>query len=88
MVRSTHHKLPGGTVHSMPADLQKAIIANKSVLALWQDITPLARNEWICWIISGKLTETRNIRIKKAISKMKSGMRRPCCWAGCPHRSK
>ena len=86
MVRSTHHKLPGGTVHSMPADLQKAIIANKSVLALWQDITPLARNEWICWIISGKLTETRNIRIKKAISKMKSGMRRPCCWAGCVHR--
>ena len=80
--------ISNGTVHKVPADLRKALTADLAVRAKWEDITPLARNEWICWIISGKLTETRNIRIKKAISKMKSGMRRPCCWAGCPHRSK
>lgn len=78
--------ISGGVVHTLPEDVKKAIIANPKVLALWEDITPLARNEWICWIISGKKEETRNIRIDKAISKMKGGMRRPCCWAGCSHR--
>lgn len=80
------YKLAGGTVHALPADVRGAIAANKKVLALWQDITPLARNEWICWIISGKKQETRDIRIKKAISKLQGGMRRPCCWIGCIHR--
>lgn len=72
--------------HQLPTDLRQAIASNKAVQALWDDITPLARNEWICWVISGKKAETRNIRIAKAISKLKGGMRRPCCWAGCPHR--
>ena len=78
--------LAGGTAHTMPPDLQKAIISTPKVRALWEDITPLARNEWICWVTSGKKAETRGIRIQKAISKMKSGMRRPCCWVGCIHR--
>lgn len=72
--------------HALPADLKKAIAAAPKVQRLWDDITPLARNEWICWVTSGKKAETRQIRIEKAISKMKSGMRRPCCWAGCMHR--
>ena len=78
--------ISGGTVHKLPADLEKAIVAVPAVRALWEDITPLARNEWICWVISGKKAETRDIRIKKGISKLTGGMRRPCCWAGCPHR--
>ncbi|HVV14920.1 MAG TPA: YdeI/OmpD-associated family protein [Candidatus Paceibacterota bacterium] len=82
----TTQKIAGGVVHTMPDDLRKAIASVPAALAVWEDVTPLARNEWICWVISGKKTETRSIRIKKAISKMKSGMRRPCCWAGCPHR--
>lgn len=73
-------------MHQLPADFKKAIAAVPAVQKLWEDITPLAKNEWICWVISGKREETRIIRIKKAISKMKGGMRRPCCWAGCPHR--
>lgn len=78
--------LLGGTVHKLPGDFEKELVKVPLVSALWQDITPLARNEWICWITSGKKVETRNIRIEKSISKMKSGMRRPCCWAGCTHR--
>ncbi len=78
--------LAGGVVHAMPEDLRNAIIATPSVRAMWDDITPLARNEWICWVISGKKAETRGIRIAKALSKLKGGMRRPCCWAGCGHR--
>lgn len=78
--------LPHGTAHRLPDDLRKAILSSPAVTKLWADITPLARNEWICWVISGKKEETRNIRITKALSKMKSGMRRPCCWSGCIHR--
>ena len=80
-------KVSAGAGHPLPADLRKALISTPKVLALWEDITPLARNEWICWVTSGKKAETRNIRIEKALSKMKGGMRRPCCWAGCTHRS-
>ena len=73
-------------LHKIPADLKQAITANPKVRAVWEDITLLARSEWICWVTSGKKVETRKIRIEKALSKMKGGMRRPCCWAGCPHR--
>lgn len=79
--------LTGGTVHTLPADLRKAITATPKAKAVWEDITPLARNEWICWVISGKKAETRGIRIEKALSKLKGGMRRPCCWIGCIHRT-
>lgn len=76
----------GGTVHKLPADFKVEITSSSKALKVWQNITPLARNEWICWVTSGKLAETRIIRIKKAISKLNGGMRRPCCWAGCSHR--
>lgn len=73
-------------MHTLPADLKKALNASPKARSTWDDTTPLARNEWICWVISGKKEETRGIRITKAISKLRGGMRRPCCWAGCPHR--
>ncbi len=78
--------IAGGTVHRLPADLKKAIVADRKVSAIWEDITPLARNEWICWVEDAKQAETRKIRIVKALSKMHGGMRRPCCWIGCIHR--
>ncbi len=81
-----NQKISSGTVHKVPADLQKALTSNSAALAAWKDITPLARNEWICWVTSGKKAETRGIRIEKAISKLRGGMRRPCCWEGCAHR--
>lgn len=81
--------LPAGTVHNkVPKDLAEALIAHKTALALWNDITPLARNEWICWVEEAKKEETRVRRVQVGISKLNSGMRRPCCWAGCWHREK
>jgi uncharacterized protein YdeI (YjbR/CyaY-like superfamily) len=82
----TKKVLAGGTVHQMPSDLRNALNGSSKARAVWEDITPLARNEWICWVTSGKKTETRSIRIKKGLSKLGGGMRRPCCWAGCSHR--
>lgn len=77
------NKLP----HTLPPDFRNAISKHTQVQALWETVTPLAKNEWICWVTSGKKVETRQIRIDKAISKLKNDMRRPCCWAGCPHRT-
>ena len=78
--------ISGGTVHTMPGDLKKALTADKSALALWEGLTPLARNEWICWVTSVKKDETRKDHVKRTISELKEGMRRPCCWIGCIHR--
>ena len=87
MTMSTKH-ISGGVAHQVPADWRKILLATPAVYALWEDITPLMRNEWICWIEDAKKEETRKRRIEVGISKLKSGMRRPCCWAGCTHRSK
>jgi uncharacterized protein YdeI (YjbR/CyaY-like superfamily) len=78
--------LSDGTVHLLPEDFRKAIESNAKVAKLWQEITPLARNEWICWVTSPKQAATRARRIVVGLDKMQGGMRRPCCWPGCPHR--
>lgn len=79
-------QIPGGVVHELPADLKKALTASAKALEAWNDITPLARNEWICWIESAKKADTRNRRIDWGCSNLEDGKRRPCCWPGCPHR--
>jgi uncharacterized protein YdeI (YjbR/CyaY-like superfamily) len=84
--RMTTQKIAGSTVHKLPADFRKAIESNAAAKSVWTDITPLARNEWICWVTSAKKEETRKRRIEVGIDKLRGGMRRPCCWPGCPHR--
>jgi uncharacterized protein YdeI (YjbR/CyaY-like superfamily) len=78
--------LSAGTVHQVPADLRSALAADKKALYTWEDITPLARNEWICWATTVKKQETRQKHVKRAIEDLRAGKRRPCCWGGCPHR--
>ena len=79
--------IASGVVHKLPADLRKALTSDESALERWEDLTPLARNEWICWIITNKKPETRKNHIERTITELLEGVRRPCCWAGCPHRS-
>lgn len=78
--------LSGGVAHNVPEDLQKALTGDTKALARWKDLTPLARNEWICWITFVKKDETRRDHVKRTVSELKEGMRRPCCWMGCIHR--
>ena len=78
--------ISGGVVHELPDDLEDALKRDPKALATWEDITPLARNEWICWVTSPKQEATRKKRIEVGLDKMRGGMRRPCCWPGCPHR--
>ena len=70
---------------AMPTFMAKPWIA---ACATWLSITPLARNEWICWVESAKKTETRLKRIDWGRENLSDGKRRPCCWPGCPHREK
>jgi uncharacterized protein YdeI (YjbR/CyaY-like superfamily) len=81
------NSIPDGTVHKLPDDLKKALGSSPKALAAWEDITPLARNEWICWTITVKKAQTRNQHVKRAVSELEEGMRRPCCWIGCIHRT-
>jgi uncharacterized protein YdeI (YjbR/CyaY-like superfamily) len=81
-------KISGGVVHTLPVDVRKVLSASPKALSAWEDITPLARNEWICWIISPKLITTRKEHIERARTQLMEGKRRPCCWPGCPHRAK
>jgi hypothetical protein len=81
------NKVSGGVVHDMPPDLGKALVANPKALSAWEDITPLARNEWICWTISVKQEKTRNEHVKRVCSELAESKRRPCCWIGCIHRT-
>ena len=80
--------IPGGVVHDLPRDLEDALKRDPDALATWEDITALARNEWICWIESAKKAETRLKRLDWGRSSLGEGKRRPCCWPGCPHREK
>ena len=80
------YKIATGVVHTVPADLRKVLRSSAKALAAWNAITPLARNEWICWIISVKKIETRKNHIERARTELIEGKHRPCCWPGCPHR--
>ena len=79
-------KISSGVVHTVPADLRKTLNSSSVVLDAWNDLTPLARNEWICWITFFKKPETRMNHIERLRTDLVKGKRRPCCWPGCPHR--
>lgn len=80
------NKLLSPPAHRAPRDLQEALNASPAALAAWKSLTPLARNEWICWVISVKRAETREHHIRRACAELVEGKRRPCCFPGCPHR--
>lgn len=81
-------KLSEGAVHKLPKDLKDALSSTNILSALWEDITPLARNEFICWVENAKLIDTRKRRVRRTCEELIEGKRRPCCWAGCVHRKK
>lgn len=77
-----------GVVHKVPTDLKEILTSNADVLEKWNSLTPLARNEWICWVTIVKKAETRADHLKRLQEDLRKGKRRPCCWPGCPHRNK
>lgn len=78
---------PHGTVHEAADDLRTAIQSDPAVFDLWQKLTPLGRNEFICWVEDAKQAVTRKRRIMRSVEELIEGKKRPCCWAGCIHRT-
>jgi hypothetical protein len=64
----------------IPEDLKKALSSSPKAKDLWNDITPMARWDWIRWIRAVKTDETRREHIRVALDKLNKGMRRPCCF--------
>lgn len=83
----TNKTISGGVVHKVPEDLHKALVSDSKARAAWESLTPLARNEWICWTTFVKQDKTRADHVKRTVRELKEGKRRPCCWLGCPHRT-
>jgi hypothetical protein len=79
--------LSGGVVHAMPDDLRDLILSDDRLSTLWESLTPLGRNEFICWVENAKQDQTRARRIHRVGEEMLEGKRRPCCWLGCIHRT-
>ena len=80
--------ITGGVVHTLPEDLGTALRADARTLELWESLTPLGRNEFICWVTDAKKAETRARRIRRTREELEEGKRRPCCWPGCKHRER
>ena len=78
--------ISGGLVHEMSDDLAKALSQSREAVDLWESLTPIARNEFICWIEDAKQEKTRVKRIDRTVGDLVDGKRRPCCWPGCIHR--
>ena len=80
-------EFPGGTVHErLPENLRIELSSSPNAARAWFNITPLARNEFICWVLDAKLEATREKRTRRAREELEEGKRRPCCWPGCKHR--
>ena len=82
MNKTTKEKLP----HSIPKDLREILTSHPDVREKWDTLTPLAQNEWICWVTIVKKKETREEHLVRLCEELRKGKRRPCCWPGCPHR--
>ncbi len=80
-------EISSGTVHLLPEDLKDKILSTNKLLENWEKLSPLARNEWICWIEDAKKSETRLRRIDRLFEDILKGKKRPCCWPGCTHRN-
>lgn len=75
-----------GILHELPADVETVLLHNTDLLSIWNDLTPIQRNEWICWITIVKKEATRAAHIQQMQEQLRDGQRQPCCWPGCPHR--
>ncbi|NMA30378.1 MAG: YdeI/OmpD-associated family protein [Candidatus Methanofastidiosa archaeon] len=80
-------KIATGVVHDVPQDMEQALTSNEQIIAIWNNLTPIQRNEWICWVTIVKKAETRTAHIERMLNELNEGKRQPCCWPGCPHRN-
>ena len=79
--------ISGGLVHELPPDLVYSLTETTEITSLWESITSIGRNEFICWVEDAKQEKTRKRRIERTVEELLNGQKRPCCWVGCIHRT-
>lgn len=86
MNKDIDKRIDAEVFHQVPDDLREILNSNSDLLSKWNNLTPLAQNEWICWVTIVKKPETRIEHIQRLSEEVLQGKKRPCCWPGCPHR--
>lgn len=81
------NNISGGTVHKLTPDITEALTSHPQIIPIWESLTPLTRNEWICWVTFVKKEDTRIEHVRRLVKDLQNGKRRPCCWIGCIHRT-
>lgn len=74
-------------MHDVPEDLRETLV-QAGAGSMWESLTVLGRNEFICWVEDAKQEKTRLRRITRTVEQILGGERRPCCWPGCSHRER
>lgn len=82
-VKSTNNE----PLHTLPEDMHAVLAESAKLMEKWNTLTPLAQNEWICWVTIVKKPETRADHVRRFQEEVLGGKKRPCCWPGCPHRN-
>lgn len=80
------HDVSSHALHELPEDVSALLAVNATLAERWDSLTPLVRNEWICWVTIVKKPETRLEHLERLQEELLAGKKRPCCWPGCPHR--
>jgi len=70
----------------LPIDLATAL-TERDVIHIWEALTPIGRNEFICWVEDAKHEKARTKRIICALEELMEGKKWPCCWVGYIHRT-
>lgn len=80
-------ELSDGILHEITPEIRDAIAPHAALAERWNSLTPIQRNEWICWVTMPKQEKTRVAHIERLLEELDDGKRAPCCWPGCPHRN-
>lgn len=86
-MKGTDTKIKKGICHPIPEHLKVLLLSDEQFLKKWNQLTDIARNEWICWITIPKKEQTQQERLKRLYKDILNNKKRPCCWPGCPHRN-
>ncbi len=73
-------------LHELTVDMESVLTKDKTLLNKWNGLTPIQRNEWICWVTIPKKQETKDDHLNRFGIEIIEGQKSPCCWPGCPHR--
>lgn len=80
-------EIQSSAFHELTKEIKEILLSKDDLLKKWNSLTPIQRNEWICWITMPKKQETKDEHLKRFQEEISNGKKRPCCWPGCPHRN-